>query len=74
MAYQPPTPTELRTLLRRWRLTQTAAAAILLLDPRTVGRWAAGDVPVPFAALACLAARYSGRIVDAETWRESLRI
>jgi DNA transposition AAA+ family ATPase len=38
---------ELRRFLEKYELSQSAAARELGLDPRTMRRYIAGDVPVP---------------------------
>ena len=43
------TPTDLRALLARAGLSQRAAARELHIDPRTMRRYCAGQLPVPRA-------------------------
>lgn len=43
------TPDELRAQLDRLGLSQSGAARYLEVDPRTMRRWAAGDIPIPKA-------------------------
>ena len=64
--WEPPTPDEIRELIRLTGLTGGEVAAVLGLTPqgnksgrgsRTVRRWTAGDTPIPYAAWALLAHR-----------------
>lgn len=43
------TPAELRNAIDRLGLSQVGLGRFLGVDPRTVRRWAAGDLPVPRA-------------------------
>ena len=45
-------PEELRALLRRGRLTGSAAAAIAGVNPRTIRRWIGGESEIPYSAWA----------------------
>lgn len=62
--WQKPTPEEVRELIKMTGLTGAQVADLLGLTPqgnksgggsRTVRRWTAGDVPIPYAAWAILA-------------------
>jgi len=76
-SYVAPTPEEARALLAAWRLTGSSAAALIDVNPRTIRKWVAAAPPMPFAALAALAAqcgspwRASARLSPA-TWRDAL--
>lgn len=48
------TTDEFRAALERLGLSQIAAASVLLVDPRTVRRWAAGERDIPGPAVALL--------------------
>jgi len=50
------TPDEFRAALAGFGLSQTRCAALMRTDPRTVRRWAAGDVPVPGPVIVLLEA------------------
>ena len=41
------TPTELRAFLSRLGLSQVGAAKVVGIDPRTMRRYLAGELPVP---------------------------
>ncbi len=41
------TPDEFREALGRLGISQTRCGVLMMTDPRTVRRWAAGEVPVP---------------------------
>jgi hypothetical protein len=43
------TPKQLRALLEKARLSQQGAAKVLDIDPRTMRRYIAGELPVPRA-------------------------
>ncbi|EPL0286153.1 helix-turn-helix domain-containing protein [Proteus mirabilis] len=62
--WQKPTPEEIREVIRLTGLNGAEVAELLGLTPqgnksgggsRTVRRWTAGDVPIPYAAWAILA-------------------
>ena len=44
------TPADLRALLRRGKLTGSAAASIAGVNPRTIRRWISGDSDIPYSA------------------------
>ena len=48
------TPDELRAALTRLGLTQSGAARLLHVEPRTVRRWIAGDRDIPGPAVVLL--------------------
>lgn len=49
-------PDEFRALLRRGKLTRAAAADLVGVNPRTVGRWLAGDSEIPYSAMSLIQA------------------
>lgn len=64
--WEPPTPDEIREMIRLAGLNGAEVATVLGLTPqgnksgrgsRTVRRWTAGDSPIPYAAWALLAHR-----------------
>lgn len=73
-AYRPPTGPELRSLLRRWELTGSAAGALVNVDGRTVRRWTGNERHMPFAALYTLAHQTEGVSIAADGWRTDLDI
>lgn len=72
MTYQPPTGPEFRGLMDRWGLSYREVAKLLAVHRRTPQRWALGEVAVPFAAIAALAAFALEKRVWPDTWREQL--
>jgi len=50
------TADEFREALRALGLSQTRCGILMMTDPRTVRRWAAGDVPVPGPVIVLLEA------------------
>jgi hypothetical protein len=50
------TPLELRRALKRLKLTQIGLSRRLVVNPRTVRRWIAGDSPMPEAVVLLLQA------------------
>lgn len=54
-----PTAAEIRYMLERANLKQTELAKILGVDPRTVRRWALGEIKISYLAW-CVVCSYCG--------------
>lgn len=70
--YQPPTPEELRAIMRSLDLTGAGAGTLVGVDSRTVRRWLGGDRRMPYQALFTLLNRSHGISITPEHWREEI--
>ena len=70
--FQPPTPNELRALLKKWGATQRGAASVLCVNDRTMRRWMSGEARMTYTALYVLAHQLSGKTISASDWRDTL--
>lgn len=63
-------PTELRAMLHRLKLTQLAAAHLLGVDEKTVRRWVMGkrSMPQPVVRLLWACERYPGLLDGLAGW------
>lgn len=66
--YVPPTPNELRAILKALNLTGAATGKLLDVSDRTVRRWTSGERELSFASLYTLLHRTIGRSIGIE-WR-----
>lgn len=68
------TTDEFRALLRRGKLTGSAAASIAGVNPRTIRRWISGDSEIPYSAWLLISAHVeqakmvSGAEAEQEGW------
>jgi DNA-binding transcriptional regulator YiaG len=60
------TPAELDRALMKLDMTQTAFAALVGVDPRTVRTWVGGARPMPLAATIVLRLLLAGKITIAD--------
>ena len=72
MTYQPPTGEEVKALLAALGLTQTEAAELLCVHPRSVEKWMYGERPMPFTALFTLVGRAAWVDLSPEQWRKDV--
>jgi hypothetical protein len=70
--YIPPTPTEIRALLRAWGLTGKACGDLADVNPRTVRKWTGGERTMPYTALYTIANRKAGMRPKPNCWRLDL--
>ncbi len=72
MEYEPPSPDEVRALLKRYKLTGSAAGEIIGVTSRQVRRWTGGASRMPFAALYTMIGELEGWTITQTGWRAEI--
>lgn len=73
MTYQPPSPSEFKTLIHeRLGLTRSQAGKLADVSGNKIGQWSAGKGQVPFSVLATIINQSMGVTISQENWRSEI--
>lgn len=70
--YSPPTPEEVRDLLKRLALTGAEAGALVDVKGRQIRRYTGGDAVMPYAVLYTLLHKTKQASISPDHWRSEL--
>lgn len=70
--YNPPTPEEVRDLLKRLGLTGAEAGALVDVKGRQIRRYTGGDAVMPYAVLYTLLHKTQQASISPDHWRSEL--
>jgi hypothetical protein len=70
--YAPPTPDEVRDLLKRLGLTGAEAGALVDVKGRQIRRYTGGDAVMPYAVLYTLLHKATQASISPKNWRAEL--